>query len=120
VSLVCFGLRFCITCPTAVLPDALSLSLSLSRSRSLSLIVCVRQGVLQGQTESGGTRSHILGRECSDAVLPDRALYLPTFSHLLIAINLPSSRARALSLPPSLPPSLSCSLSVARSLAPTS
>ena len=26
------------------------------------------------------TRCHMLGRECAEAVLPDRALYLPTFT----------------------------------------
>jgi len=31
---------------------------------------------------------HMLGRECPEAVLPDRALYLATFSHLLIANKL--------------------------------
>jgi hypothetical protein len=25
------------------------------------------------------SRCHMLGRECQEAVLPDRALYLPTF-----------------------------------------
>ena len=36
------------------------------------------------------TRCHMLGRECPEAVLPDRALYLTTFSHLLIVNNLVS------------------------------
>ena len=30
------------------------------------------------------TNAHMLGRERSEAVLPDRALYLPTFGHFLI------------------------------------
>jgi hypothetical protein len=34
------------------------------------------------------TRCHILGRECPEAVLPDRALSLVTFSHLSIVVNL--------------------------------
>jgi hypothetical protein len=38
---------------------------------------------------------HMLGPERPEAVLPDRALYLPTFSQLLMTINF--------SLPPSLP-----------------
>ena len=33
-------------------------------------------------------RCYMLGRECPQAVLPDRALYLPTFSHLLIVNKL--------------------------------
>ena len=42
------------------------------------------------QMESRGysTRCHMLGRERPEAVLPDRALYLPTFSHLLIVNKL--------------------------------
>ena len=35
------------------------------------------------------TRCHMLGRECPEAVLPDRALYLPTLSHLMIVNKLP-------------------------------
>lgn len=34
------------------------------------------------------TRCHMLGRECPEAVLPDRTLYLLTFSHLLIVNEL--------------------------------
>ncbi len=34
--------------------------------------------------EWGSTRCQMLGRERPDAVLPERTLYLPTFSHLLI------------------------------------
>jgi hypothetical protein len=34
------------------------------------------------------SRCHMQGRECPEAVLPDRALYLPTFSHLLIVNKL--------------------------------
>ena len=56
-----------------------------------------------------GTRCHMLGPESPEAVLPDRALYLPTFSHLLDCQKkdfcLARARARALSL------SLSLSLS---------
>jgi hypothetical protein len=37
------------------------------------------------------TRCHMLGLECPETVLPDRALYVPTFRHWLIV-----SRARAL------------------------
>ena len=37
-------------------------------------------------------RCHMLGRECPEVVLPDRALYLPTFSHMLI-VNKLLSRA---------------------------
>ena len=36
------------------------------------------------------TRCYMVGRECPEAVLRDRALYLPTFSHLLIVSKLPS------------------------------
>ena len=44
----------------------------------------------------------MLGRECPEAVLPARALYLPTFSHLLIVNKLVSLshtllRARSIS-----------------------
>ena len=46
-------------------------------------------------------RCHMLGRECPEAVLPDRALYLPTLSHLLIV-----NKVLSLSLPPSPPPLL--------------
>jgi hypothetical protein len=53
------------------------------------------------------TRCHMHGREFPELVLPDRALYLPTFSHLLIVNKLLSlSRARARTPAPS-PPSLS-------------
>jgi hypothetical protein len=59
------------------------------------------QGVPEGQAESGGkvrpngeweycTRCHMPGRECP-AVLPDRALYLPTCSHLQLVNNSPPS-----------------------------
>jgi hypothetical protein len=66
---------------------------------------CARQGVPHGQTESGGIvlagicwspRAH---RRCS--LIPDRALCLPTFSHVLIAnkttlsLSLSLSPARA-------------------------
>ena len=49
------------------------------------------------------TRCHMLAPERPEAVLPDRALYLPTFSHLLIVhkdleISLSLSLACALSL----------------------
>jgi hypothetical protein len=37
------------------------------------------------------TGCHMLGRECPEAVLPDRASPLPTLSHLLIDSKLPSS-----------------------------
>ena len=57
---------------------SLSLSLSLARARALS-------------------RCRMLGRECPEAVLPDRALYLPTFSHLLIVKLLSLPRLQALS-----------------------
>ena len=57
------------------------------------------KGVPQGQTESGGsTRRHMLGPERPEAVSPDRALYLPTFSHLLI-VNKLLSLEEALYLP---------------------
>ena len=39
---------------------------------------------------------HMLGRECPEAVLPDRALYLTTFSQFLIV----NKTSRALSLFP--------------------
>ena len=44
------------------------------------------KGVPHGHTESGGysTRRHMLELVRPEAVLPDRALYLPTFSHFLI------------------------------------
>ena len=35
------------------------------------------------------TRCYMLGRECPEAVLRDRALSLPTLSHLLIVNNSP-------------------------------
>jgi hypothetical protein len=50
----------------------------------MSELPCARrQGVPHGQTESGGI---VLAVICAgpEAVLPDRALYLPTFSHFLI------------------------------------
>ncbi len=34
------------------------------------------------------TRCQMLGRECPEAVFPDRVLYLPTCSHLLIVNKL--------------------------------
>jgi hypothetical protein len=40
------------------------------------------------------TRCHMLGRERPEAVLPVRALYLPTFSHFLIVNKTSLSRAR--------------------------
>jgi hypothetical protein len=55
--------------------------------------LCVRQGVPQGQTESGGC-CQMPGRECPEAVLPDRALYLPTASHLFIVYQLSLSLSR--------------------------
>ena len=46
---------------------------------------CARQGVPHGQTESGGiVLAAMLGPERAETVLPDRALYLPTASPLLI------------------------------------
>ncbi len=57
------------------------------------------------------TRCQMLGRECPEAVLPDRALYLPTFSHFLIVNNI-------LSLFLSRSLSLSLSLSLSRSQFP--
>jgi hypothetical protein len=52
---------------------------------------CVRPGVPHGQTESGGSTVTRLAVTCvrPEAVLPDRKLYLPTFSHFLIVNNLP-------------------------------
>ena len=35
----------------------------------------------------------MLGRECPEAVLPDRALSLPTFSHMLIVNKLLSQES---------------------------
>jgi hypothetical protein len=61
---------------------------------------CVRQGVPHGQTERGGIVLAVicwLGRERPEAVLPDRALYLPSFSHLLIVNKF---RSLSLLLPP--------------------
>ena len=59
-----------------------------------------------GEWESS-TCCHMHGRECPELMLPDRALYLPTFSHLLIVNKLLSlSLARARTPAPS-PPSLS-------------
>ena len=46
---------------------------------------CVRKGMPHGQTESGGTVSpSYVGPVRPEAVLPDRALCLPTFIHFLI------------------------------------
>jgi hypothetical protein len=46
---------------------------------------CARQGVPRGQTESGGIALTVIcWSPCAQAVLPDRALCLPTFSHFLI------------------------------------
>jgi hypothetical protein len=56
----------------------------------------------------------MLGPERPGAVLPDRALYLPTFSHFLIV----NKTSRTLSLSRAL--SLSISLALARSLARSS
>jgi hypothetical protein len=39
----------------------------------------------------------MLGRQCPEAVLPDRAMFLPTFSHLLIVNKLLGRRH---SIPP--------------------
>jgi hypothetical protein len=62
---------------------------------------CVRQGGPHGQTESGGI-TVICWSPCAQAaVLPDRALCLPTFSHCMIV------NQTSLSLSPSLALSLS-------------
>ena len=68
------------------------------------------QRVPHGQTESGGIE---LAGMCwsPEAVLPDRALYLPTFSHFLIAFSL------CLSLPPH-PPIFFCTWLRLRALSP--
>jgi len=59
------------------------------------------QGVQQGPTESGGmvlqiTRRHMLEPERPEAVSPERALCLPTFSHFFI-VNQLLSRSPSLS-----------------------
>jgi hypothetical protein len=61
------------------------------------------------------TRCQMLGPECPEAVLPDRALYLPTLSHFLIVNNILSlflSRSLSLSLSLSRARALSLSLSL--------
>jgi hypothetical protein len=62
------------------------------------------------------TRCHMVGPKRPEAVLTDRALYLPTFSHFLIVYEAfplshpPPALPPSLSLSPSLPPSLSSSM----------
>jgi hypothetical protein len=77
-------------------------------NKALSLVAATRPNREWGYS----TRRHVLEAERPEAVLPDRALCLPTFSHFLIVNKLSPSRGDLppLSLPPSLPPSLSPSL----------
>ena len=93
-------------------------SRNLERARRRSGPSCVLpQGVQQGQTESGGI---VLAAICwapsaQRRCHPEEALYLPTFSHLLIVnklLSLSLSLFLSLSLCPSLPPSLSLSRSL--------
>ena len=89
----------------------LSLSLSLVRALSRDLLRAL-------------SRCHMLGHKRPEAVLPDRTLYLPTFSHFLIvnktslslSISLSLSLSLALSLARSLSRSLSLSLALSLSL----
>jgi hypothetical protein len=46
-----------------------------------------------GEWESS-TCCHMHGRECPELMLPDRALYLPTFSHLSIVNKLRGREGR--------------------------
>ena len=46
------------------------------------------------------TRRHILEPERAGAVLPDRALCLPTFNHFLVSNKFSLSLSLSLSLPP--------------------
>jgi hypothetical protein len=122
-------------------PVVSELSLSLiGTDRWLSEPPCVRQGVPHGQTESGGIVLAVVcwspcaQRRCyptgpghlrpesfyaahrPEAVLPDRALCLPTFGHFLIVKK--TSLSPSLSLPLSLflTPFLSLSLSLSLAL----
>jgi hypothetical protein len=45
------------------------------------------------------TRCHMLGRECPEAVLPDRAFYLPPFIHFQLIVNILLSHTLSLSPP---------------------
>jgi len=93
---------------------------------------CARRGVQQGQAEYGGIVLVASGPQRPEAVFPDRALYSPAFSHLLIVHKplslslshththkhthtLSLSLALSLSLSLSLTHSLTHSLSLARS-----
>jgi hypothetical protein len=76
---------------------------SLACSRSLSLVPLVPAKVCHMAKRRVGysTRRHMLEPVLLEAVLPDRALYLPTFSHFLIvnktALYLSLSLARSFS-----------------------
>jgi hypothetical protein len=50
----------------------------------LSPLVPARRATWPDGEWGYSTRCHMLGPECPEAVLPDRALYLPTFSHFLV------------------------------------
>jgi hypothetical protein len=54
----------------------------------LSPLVPARRATWQNGEWGYSTRSHVLGPERSEAVLTDRALYLPTFSNLSIVSKL--------------------------------
>ena len=60
--------------------------------RRMSEPPCARQGVTWPNGEWGySPRGHMLGPERAEAVLRDTALYLPTFSHLLIVNKISQS-----------------------------
>ena len=60
----------------------------------LGPLVCCRKACHKAKRRVGdSTRRQMLGPERPEAVLPDRALYLPTFSHLLI-VNKQTSLSR--------------------------
>ena len=70
-------------------PSALSQAIVAKVERLSLLSLCQTRRATRPNGEWGySTRCHMLGRECPEAVLPDRALYLPTFSHLLIVNKL--------------------------------
>jgi hypothetical protein len=93
-----------------------TLSLSFSLSLFLSFyLLCCRRGVPQGQTESGGI---VLADICwatsaQRRCHPQEALYLPTFSHLLIVNKLLSlSLSLSLSVLTDLQSLLDCQLTL--------
>jgi hypothetical protein len=78
-------------------------------NKALSLIAATR-ATRRNREWGYSTRRHMLEPKRPEAVLPDRALFLPTFIHFLIVNELPLPPSFSLSLSPSLPPSLSPSL----------